>query len=128
MDVYIRKQLYAQYDLDGFATASLLHGGENQTYIIESNKNKFVVRQYREGRYTHKQIVAEIHWLIELQKQMLVPEIVVNKNGDCITSVTGDEGSIHIAIKLSLCKVNFRRDYFFFLKGKCRWLKDLHTK
>ncbi|MED0967346.1 phosphotransferase enzyme family protein [Bacillus paramycoides] len=94
MDVYIRKQLYAQYDLDGFVTASLLHGGENQTYIIESNKNKFVVRQYREGRYTHKQIVAEIHWLIELQKQMLVPEIVVNKNGDCITSVTGDEGSI----------------------------------
>ncbi|MBE7129887.1 hypothetical protein FT639_30645 [Bacillus mycoides] len=25
-----------------------------------------------------------------------------------------------IAIKLSLCKVNFRRDCFFFLKGKCR--------
>ncbi|RKI20469.1 hypothetical protein D7V71_27800 [Bacillus thuringiensis] len=33
-----------------------------------------------------------------------------------------------IAIKLSLCKVNFRRDCFFFLKGKCRRLKDLHTK
>ncbi|WP_256941562.1 NmrA family NAD(P)-binding protein [Bacillus thuringiensis] len=26
----------------------------------------------------------------------------------------------HIAIKLRLCKVNFRRDCFFFLKGKCR--------
>ncbi|MGV2487433.1 UNVERIFIED_CONTAM: hypothetical protein FOS07_26340 [Bacillus mycoides] len=31
-----------------------------------------------------------------------------------------DVGYHHIAIKLSLCKVNFRRDCFFFLRGKCR--------
>ncbi|MGN4708864.1 hypothetical protein ACTFRI_28275, partial [Bacillus cereus group sp. MYBK194-1] len=31
-----------------------------------------------------------------------------------------DVGYSHIAIKLSLRKVNFKRDCFFFLKNKCR--------
>ncbi|PEM26674.1 hypothetical protein CN617_17640 [Bacillus wiedmannii] len=30
------------------------------------------------------------------------------------------KGYRHIAIKLSLCKVNFGRDCFFFLRGECR--------
>ncbi|MGG0303099.1 phosphotransferase [Bacillus albus] len=87
MDFYTKKQLCKQYNLISLTKVSLLHGGENQTYIFESDKNKFVVRQYREGRYTTEQIEAEIHWLIALQKQMLVPEVVVNKNGEWITSV-----------------------------------------
>lgn len=94
MDFHIKEQLCKQYNLNSFTEVSLLHGGENQTYIFESDKNKLVVRQYREGRYTAEQIEAEIHWLIALQKQMLVPEVVVNKNGDWITPVMKDEGSI----------------------------------
>ncbi|MBJ9981876.1 phosphotransferase [Bacillus sp. S70] len=94
MDFYIKNQLCKQYNLNSCTKVSLLHGGENQTYIFESDKNKFVVRQYREGRYKVEQIEAEIHWLIALQKQMLVPEVVVNKNGEWITSVMKAEGSI----------------------------------
>ncbi|MFJ8529919.1 phosphotransferase enzyme family protein [Bacillus sp. NPDC094106] len=95
MDLYKRKQLYQHYDLDSSATFSLLHGGENQTYIIDSNKNKFVVRQYRKERYTYHQILAEINWLMALQKRMLVPDVVLNKNGEWITCVTEDGESIH---------------------------------
>ncbi len=94
MDFYTKKQLCKQYNLHSLTKVSLLHGGENQTYMFESEENKFVVRQYREGRYTAEQIEAEIHWLIALQKQILVPELVVNKNGGWITSVMKDEGSI----------------------------------
>ncbi|MEE6184121.1 aminoglycoside phosphotransferase family protein [Bacillus pretiosus] len=94
MDFYIKEQLCKQYNFNSFTKVSLLHGGENQTYILESDKNKFVVRQYREGRYTAEQIEAEIHWLIAIQKQMLVPEVVVNKCGDLITPIMKDEGNI----------------------------------
>ncbi|PEW81247.1 serine kinase [Bacillus cereus] len=94
MDFHTKEQLCKQYNLSSLTEVSLLHGGENQTYIFESDKNKFVVRQYREGRYIAEQIEAEIHWLIAMQKQMLVPEVVANKNGDWITSVMKDEGSI----------------------------------
>ncbi|MGN5649390.1 phosphotransferase enzyme family protein [Bacillus sp. Brlt_9] len=94
MDFYTKKQLCKQYKLNSLTEVSLLHGGENQTYIFESDKNKFVVRQYREGRYTAEQIEAEIHWLIAMRKQMLVPEVVANKNGDWITPIMKDERSI----------------------------------
>ncbi|MGE7861875.1 phosphotransferase enzyme family protein [Bacillus mobilis] len=94
MDFYTKEQLCKQYNLSSLTEVSLLHGGENQTYIFESDKNKFVVRQYREGRYIAEQIEAEIHWLIAMQKQMLVPEVVANKNGDWITSVMKDGVSI----------------------------------
>ncbi|MEG7845284.1 phosphotransferase enzyme family protein [Bacillus mobilis] len=94
MDFQTKEQLCKQYNLNSLTEVSLLHGGENQTYIFESGKNKFVVRQYREGRYIAEQIEAEIHWLLAMQKQMLVPEVVANKNGDWITSVMKDEGSI----------------------------------
>ncbi|HDR7515415.1 phosphotransferase enzyme family protein [Bacillus mobilis] len=94
MDFYITEQLCKQYNLNNLTKVSLLHGGENQTYLFESGKNKFVVRQYREGRYIAEQIEAEIHWLIAMQKQMLVPEVVTNKNGDWITSVMRDEGNV----------------------------------
>ncbi|HDX9629404.1 TPA: phosphotransferase [Bacillus cereus] len=101
MDFHTKKQLCKQYNLNSLTKVSLLHGGENQTYIFESDKNKFVVRQYREGRYTCEQIEAEIHWLIAIQKQMLVPEVVVNKNGDWITPVMKDEGSIQYFVIFS---------------------------
>ncbi|KAB2457741.1 phosphotransferase [Bacillus sp. CH126_4D] len=94
MDFHTKEQLCKQYNLNSLTKVSLLHGGENQTYIFELDKNKFVVRQYREGRYTAEQIEAEIHWLIALQKQMLVPEVVEDKNGNWITYVTKDDGSI----------------------------------
>lgn len=94
MDFYTKEQLCKQYNLSSLTEVSLLHGGENQTYIFESDKNKFVVRQYREGHYIAEQIEAEIHWLIAMQKQMLVPEVVANKNGDWITSVMKDGVSI----------------------------------
>ncbi|PGK41220.1 phosphotransferase enzyme family protein [Bacillus cereus] len=94
MDFHIKEQLCKQYNLNSLMKVSLLHGGENQTYIFESEKNKFVVRQYRGGRYTAEQIEAEIHWLIAIQKQMLVPEVVVNKSGGWVTSVKKDVGSI----------------------------------
>ncbi|MGZ7150401.1 phosphotransferase enzyme family protein [Bacillus sp. BC08] len=94
MDFHIKEQLGKQYNLNSLTEVVLLHGGENQTYIFESDKNKFVVRQYREGRYIAEQIEAEIHWLIAMQKQMLVPEVVANKNGNWITSVMKDERSI----------------------------------
>ncbi|PFR93921.1 serine kinase [Bacillus cereus] len=94
MDFHTKKQLCKQYNLISLTKVSLLHGGENQTYMFESDKNKFVVRQYREGRYIAEQIEAEIHWLIAIQKQMLVPEVVVNKDGDWVTPVMKDEGSI----------------------------------
>ncbi|PFK33384.1 serine kinase [Bacillus cereus] len=94
MDFHIKEQLCKQYNLNSLMKVSLLHGGENQTYIFESEKNKFVVRQYRGGRYTAEQIEAEIHWLIAIQKQMLVPEVVVNKSGGWVTSVKKGVGSI----------------------------------
>ncbi|HDR7272544.1 TPA: phosphotransferase [Bacillus paranthracis] len=94
MDFHTKKQLCKQYNLNSLTNVSLLHGGENQTYIFESDKSKFVVRQYREGRYTAEQIEAEIHWLIAMQKQMLVPEVVEDKSGNWITYVTKDDGSI----------------------------------
>ncbi|TXS01926.1 serine kinase [Bacillus sp. SH7-1] len=94
MDFHTKKWLCKQYNLNSLMKVSLLHGGENQTYIFESEKNKFVVRQYRGGRYTAEQIEAEIHWLIAIQKQMLVPEVVVNKSGGWVTSVKKDVGSI----------------------------------
>ncbi|PFA31974.1 hypothetical protein CN390_17175, partial [Bacillus cereus] len=37
-------------------------------------------------------------------------------------------GSYHIAIKLRLCKVNFRRDCFFFIRGKCIYIEKFNTK
>lgn len=94
MNFHTKKWLCKQYNLNSLMKVSLLHGGENQTYIFESEKNKFVVRQYRGGRYTAEQIEAEIHWLIAIQKQMLVPEVVVNKSGGWVTSVKKDVGSI----------------------------------
>ena len=69
MDFHIKEQLCKQYNLNSVMKVSLLHGEKNQTYMFESDKNKFVVRQYREGRYTAEQIEAEIHWLIAIQNK-----------------------------------------------------------
>jgi Ser/Thr protein kinase RdoA (MazF antagonist) len=95
MDFYKRKYICQSYGLDSSSTFSLLNNGENLTYLIDSNTEKFVIRQYRVNRYTYDEILAEINWLLTLQEHLLVPSVIPNKKDELITSITVDEKSTH---------------------------------
>jgi Ser/Thr protein kinase RdoA (MazF antagonist) len=95
MDFDKRKYICESYGLDVSSTFSILNNGENLTYLIDSNKGKFIIRRYRINRYTYDEILAEINWLLTLQKHLLLPSVIPNKKDELITTLTIDEKLTH---------------------------------
>ena len=65
-------------------TSSLIHSGENATFLIEAEQTRCALRKYR-----HKDlslIRAELAWMSELSK-VAVPRVLPNQQNDLLTQV-----------------------------------------
>ncbi|GEN46156.1 phosphotransferase enzyme family protein [Alkalibacillus haloalkaliphilus] len=76
------------YNWNERSSYGLMHKGENETYLINTSDQKFVLRKYRRDQCSWKQIQSEITWMQELKKYLNVPKVITNKNSEMITSVS----------------------------------------
>lgn len=59
--------------------------GENDTYVVDTSNGKYILRRYRQGRYTVDQVRAEIAWIDMLRDFITVPRIIKNTYEDSVS-------------------------------------------
>ena len=69
------------------ATASLIHSGENVTFLIEARETNCVVRRYRSRNLPP--IRAELAWMVALSKEVAVPR-VLSRDDDLFTQIDNE--------------------------------------
>ncbi|MFB4165523.1 phosphotransferase enzyme family protein [Alteribacillus sp. JSM 102045] len=94
MRVEWQRFIKESYGLESNAAFSLLHAGENRTYVVHTPNQKLVIRHYR-NRFSLREIHGEISWMNAMLKFINVPEVLPNKNGSLVTSFRLDENTNH---------------------------------
>nr|NNM89428.1 phosphotransferase [Bacilli bacterium] len=69
---------------------AVLHSGENNTYMAETETAKYVLRRYRPSRFTLNQVRAEVAWIDGLSEFIKIPRLNKNRFGDPV-SVSDDD-------------------------------------
>lgn len=95
MDQTLKELLCQKYNLDKFSNVKLLNSGENDTFLVDYNRGKMIVRKYRPKRYDGQQIQAEVDWLKALNDELAVPIVIPNKHSDDVTTVFYKETDHH---------------------------------
>ena len=85
-----RKFLTESYQWSPDTNFAVLHSGENNTYVAETETAKYVLRRYRPGRFTLNQVRAEVAWIDGLSEFIKVPRLIKNRFGDPV-SVSDDD-------------------------------------
>ena len=62
-----------------------LSSGENLHLLVRTPEKRFVVRRYRAGVRSEKEIKAELAWMMTLKDTLNVPEVVPNMQGELLT-------------------------------------------
>ncbi|GMA61324.1 phosphotransferase [Alicyclobacillus fastidiosus] len=66
-------------------TFHLLQHVENDTYVVHTPNGKYILRRYRQGRYSPDQIRAEHEWMNILGDFIPVPKVVRNTDDDSVS-------------------------------------------
>ena len=69
------------------ATASLIHSGENATFLIETQEGRCALRKYRSRDLSP--IRAELAWMSELPK-IAIPRVLPTRRNDLFAQVNGE--------------------------------------
>lgn len=90
-----RKFLTESYQWSSDTNFVVLHSGENNTYVAETENSKYVLRRYRPGRFTLNQVCAEVAWIDRLSEFIKVPRLIKNRFGDPVSVSDDDHGHIY---------------------------------
>lgn len=63
----------------------LLQHVENDTYVVDKQNEKYVLRRYRQGRYSADEIRAELEWMDVLSDFITVPKVVRSTDNDSVS-------------------------------------------
>ncbi|GAB6930974.1 phosphotransferase [Paenibacillus sp. JCM 10914] len=77
---------------------TILHQGENATFLVEKDSSSFILRKYRLGRYNEAQIMAEITWLEALGCYLNVPHPLKNQDQLYLTIFPTPTGTQYYAL------------------------------
>lgn len=78
----------------------LLQHGENDTYVVDTSCGKFIVRRYRQDRYSVDEIRAELEWINELAQFLTVPSVLTNTYNDSVSRlVSANEELLYVAFR-----------------------------
>jgi Ser/Thr protein kinase RdoA (MazF antagonist) len=77
----------------------LISRGVGDTYLVESGKERYILRAYRNTHRTPEQIKVEIDLLIELKRLgVSVSYPIADESGNCIQTVEAIEGSRQLVL------------------------------
>ncbi len=69
------------------ATSSLIHSGENVTFLIEAQEVKCAVRKYRQRDLSP--IHAELAWMVALSEEVAIPKVLPTRDDNLFAQVDG---------------------------------------
>jgi Ser/Thr protein kinase RdoA (MazF antagonist) len=99
----VLESLAEAHDLDSAATCRLLKSSLNDTYLLTTRGNRFVVRVYRASR-----TASEVAYELELLNHLAAMEVPVStpvaaKDGRLFLSLSAPEGTRHVVLFSYLC-------------------------
>lgn len=95
----LESDLIPLYDLAGSPKVTFIHQGLNDTYLVLTPKNKFVIRIYRHNWKTWDEVEAELKLLSLLRdNEMSVSYALPDKSGKCIQEIECPEGTRYAVV------------------------------
>ncbi len=93
------KMVINYYNLSPDFEIAFLKRGFNDTYLIYSSTNKYILRIYKYNWRSKESITNEVNLLNYLsQNNINVANPIIDKKGDCIQSINAPEGNRHAVL------------------------------
>jgi Ser/Thr protein kinase RdoA (MazF antagonist) len=91
---FITNFVTRNYNLESeIINCKLIHFGVNDTFVIYTANNSYIIRVYRNGWRTDSEILCELDYLLHLHKrEFLVSTPISNQNGDYLLHILAPEG------------------------------------
>ncbi|MGH2480802.1 MAG: phosphotransferase enzyme family protein, partial [Ktedonobacteraceae bacterium] len=92
-------EILPRYELGDPVTCLFLARGVNDTYLVQTPAEKYILRVYQTGWRTLSDILYEIDVLLHLARQGIpVSRPVVQANGDMVCTLQAPEGLRHLVL------------------------------
>lgn len=98
MDESELKFVLESYSWKRSDTAYLLQHVENDTYVVDTSNERYVLRRYRQGRYSEDEIRAELEWMDVLGDFIAVPKVVRNTDHDTVSRFVSGNNELLYAV------------------------------
>jgi Ser/Thr protein kinase RdoA (MazF antagonist) len=92
-------EVLSDYEIDAPTKCKLLNRGLNDTYLIQTNDTKYILRVYRAGWRSLSDILYELEVLLHLKRAGIAVSVPLpRKDGHLTTVVTAPEGVRYIVL------------------------------
>lgn len=100
----LEQNVLCHYQLGNFQSCRLLKRGLNDTYLVETEQNRYILRAYRYGWRTKEEIDFELELLDFLHKSNLAVSYPIEKLiGGFTTAIAAPEGTRYTALFSYAC-------------------------